>query len=263
MGQRVDFSRDAPAYDRRHGSFLSEHIARQLTATAGLQGDARILDVGAGTGRVAIPLASLGYRVTALDPAEAMLHALQKKDHAIVTRLAGEGGRLPFVDSSFDAVVLARILYLTHDWQNVLSEAVRVLRSPGFILHEWGNGSPEEEWVQIRERLRMLFEDAGIESPFHPGARTEAEVQAFFSSLGLEPGGDLWMGGELRLTLDDFLGRIADNEYSYTWNVPVEVQRHCLRELEQWAGERFDLSRSVPVPRDLGWRIYRKTGPHS
>jgi hypothetical protein len=47
-----------------------------------------------------------------------------------------------------------------------------------------GNGEAEEEWVQIREKARALFEQAGIESPFHPGARSEIEVNGWLKRLG-------------------------------------------------------------------------------
>lgn len=42
----------------------------------------RIVDFGAGTGRVALPLADLGYRVTAVDPSPAMLSRLADKASA-------------------------------------------------------------------------------------------------------------------------------------------------------------------------------------
>jgi hypothetical protein len=39
--------------------------------------------------------------------------------------------------------------------------------------------------VQIREKARTLLQDAGVDKPFHPGARSEAEVDAFLTGLGL------------------------------------------------------------------------------
>jgi SAM-dependent methyltransferase len=88
--------------------------------------------------------------------------------------MAGEGARLPFPRRVFDAVVLARVLYVMADWQAVLREAHEALRPGGYILHEWGIGDAREAWVHVRERLRTLFQEAGVEQPFHPGARTEA-----------------------------------------------------------------------------------------
>jgi len=44
-----------------------------------LQPPCRILDVGAGTGRVSLPLAAAGYTVVATDPCEEMLAVLKEK----------------------------------------------------------------------------------------------------------------------------------------------------------------------------------------
>ena len=49
--------------------------------------NSRILDVGAGTGRMSIPLSKLGYQVTAVDASKEMLKVLNEKDtdHKIET----------------------------------------------------------------------------------------------------------------------------------------------------------------------------------
>ena len=53
---------------------------RELAAAAaGRDGHASVLDIGAGTGRVALDLAALGHRVTALDLDAALLEALRER----------------------------------------------------------------------------------------------------------------------------------------------------------------------------------------
>lgn len=79
VSQRVDFSRNANVYDRRHGAFLPEEVVHLLAEAAALQPGVGILDISAGTGRVAVPLAELGCDVTALEPAFAMAEALRTK----------------------------------------------------------------------------------------------------------------------------------------------------------------------------------------
>jgi ubiquinone/menaquinone biosynthesis C-methylase UbiE len=53
----VDFSGNAPVYDRRHGALVPEGLVSQMLELTGLTLGSRILDVGAGTGRTAIPFA--------------------------------------------------------------------------------------------------------------------------------------------------------------------------------------------------------------
>jgi SAM-dependent methyltransferase len=81
----TDFSANARIYDRRHGALLSNDLTQRLIAAAHLPADAHVLDVGAGTGRVAIPLASLGRRIVAIDPSAAMLKQLREKSAGCCT----------------------------------------------------------------------------------------------------------------------------------------------------------------------------------
>lgn len=259
MSERVDFSRNAVIYDRRHGSVLSPDLTHLLAGKAGIVNGVRLLDVGAGTGRVAIPFAELGYAVIALEPAMGMIQALRNKaGHLPIRLLAAEGAALPFAEGQFHVLVLARILYLTPDWRQVLREARRVLAPGARLLHEWGNGENDEEWVQIREQARALFEEAGVSTPFHPGVRSESEVDAELAALGFTRESDVPAGPGPTMTLADFLRRLLAGELSYTWNVPTLVQDQCLPRLRAWAEARFDLTRLVATPRQLRWTVFRQ-----
>lgn len=259
MGNRVDFSANAPIYDRRHGAVLAREVAESLASAGALEPGARVLDVGAGTGRVAVALASIGCETVALDPALPMLNELRcKAPESHVRIVAGEGARLPFARCHFDGVILARILYLMPDWQAVVRQAYDVLKPGGRLFHEWGNGEADEAWVQIREKARALFQDAGIDSPFHPGARTEAEVEHYVTELGFVRSTELEIGPGPIMTLRSFVERVASGELSYIWNVPEPVQKACIPRLKKWCEETFDLDRALPIPRRLSWAIYQK-----
>ena len=186
-----------------------------------------------------------------------MLDTLRSKmAGAPIGVVAAQGAWLPFPDARFDAVVLARIMYVMADWRDVLREAVRVLRPGGRILHEWGNGSGEEDWVQIREQARTLFEDAGVANPFHPGARSEADVDRVLVGHGLTVSDEVRAEPDRQMTLAQFLASIASGECSYVWNVPAGVQQRCLPELARWAAGRFDLE--ARFPREIIWKVYRR-----
>jgi hypothetical protein len=153
---------------------------------------------------------------------------------------------------------IARLLYLTADWRAIVAEAHRVLAAGGCLLHEWGNGELEEEWVQIREEARRLFEQAGLSEPFHPGVRSETEVDQQLEDLQLVRDGKIELGPGPGTTLREFLRRLVDGELSYIWNVPEHVRIECLPRLRRWSEERFDLDQVIPMPRDLYWMIYRE-----
>ena len=216
------FSANAAAYDRSRPSRLSDAARDAIIQAARLPTGGCILDVAAGTGRVAIPLASAGCCIVAVDRSMEMLHTLRGKvETEIVPVVVACGASLPFDDRTFDAVVIARLLYLTPEWRHVLIEALRVLASGGRLLHEWANGTPPEPSVQIKEHLRTLLEGAGVADPFHPGVRVESDVDAFLSGRGcaLVDTVDVPLDGGM--PVGDFLDRIEAGEFSYTFGAPA------------------------------------------
>lgn len=103
------FNRLAADYRRRPP--YPPALAGRLLALAGGPG-ARIADLGAGTGHLAIPLARLGARVHAVEPARAMLDALAADAAGlpvVPVHAAAEETGLPA--ASFDLVLLADALH--------------------------------------------------------------------------------------------------------------------------------------------------------
>lgn len=107
-----------------------------LRTTIG-EGPLDVLDVGTGTGAIAVPLAEQGHRVTAIDQADEMLARTRAKAHARGVDIdirAGDAERLDFPDASFDVVISRWVLWLLPDPAQAAQEWQRVLR-PGGTLH--------------------------------------------------------------------------------------------------------------------------------
>lgn len=259
MSQRVDFSANARIYDSRHGAVISDELAKMFANW--LRRDATIIDIGAGTGRVAVGLAGRGVQVIAVDSSLPMLHSMRRKSgETAVLPVVADGTCLPFRSNSADGVVLARLLYLIADWQRLLLEAKDVLRQGGILFHEWGNGDASETWVQVREKARLLFQEAGVAVPFHPGARSEGEVDSCLHDLGFYRREQIEAGAGPAITLAEFLNKIQSGEFSYVWNVPKDVQDVCLPKLRRWCESEFDLDQSVPMPAAFCWAVYENAG---
>lgn len=95
--------------------------------------DKKILDVGAGTGRVSLPLALAGAQVTALDVSEKILEVLKRKNKKITT-VVGEAENLPFENESFDIVTAAFLVVHLKDPKIFFDEVYRVLKPDGLFL---------------------------------------------------------------------------------------------------------------------------------
>jgi SAM-dependent methyltransferase len=124
-----------------HGGSRAEqmfHTARVELLTAALPRPAgRILDVGAGSGGIAIPLAEAGHDVTAVEVG--FEHLTRLRDYAMdrgltVPVIQADGRRLPFAEGSFDVVILASVVHLASQPGPLLREAERVCKDGGTLL---------------------------------------------------------------------------------------------------------------------------------
>lgn len=129
-------------YDRWSSIYDDEGnplIALEERHLAGLLGDVRgrtMADIGCGTGRHAINLASRGASVTAIDFSEGMLAAARAKPGADRVRfLQHDLARpLPLPDRAFDRVLCCLVLDHIVDLTGFFGELRRVCREDGFIL---------------------------------------------------------------------------------------------------------------------------------
>jgi ubiquinone/menaquinone biosynthesis C-methylase UbiE len=93
-----------------------------------------VLEVGAGTGRDAGSIASLGGEVVALDYSEESLRLMQPAVGDAVAIVCGDATRLPFPSGSFDVVYHQGLLEHFRYPGEVLDENIRVLKRGGILL---------------------------------------------------------------------------------------------------------------------------------
>jgi SAM-dependent methyltransferase len=120
---------DAKRFGGPIGHLLLEDQERVLVEVLGNVSNRRILDMGTGTGRVAIALARRGARVTALDASKDMLSVGRKRaaDAGLsIEFVEGDAQALAVPDRSFDEVVCFRLLMHVPDWRRSMSELCRV-----------------------------------------------------------------------------------------------------------------------------------------
>jgi SAM-dependent methyltransferase len=122
-------------YDRL-ASYGSAAEAAHLVRFAGVTAADRVLDVGTGSGVVAIVAAGSGARVTAVDPTPALLSKARDNATLAGVEVAWQEGvaeRLPFADSSFDVVLSQYAHMFSSAPQKAASEMLRVLKPEGRI----------------------------------------------------------------------------------------------------------------------------------
>lgn len=119
-------------YDKKE-AYLNSFEKGQVLDLLGDVTGKKILDIGAGTGRLAIPLQKKGGEVTACDVSSEMLKVLARKNRHIET-VVGEAESLSFPDNSFDIVTAAFLIVHLKNPTRFFDEVYRVLKDGGVFL---------------------------------------------------------------------------------------------------------------------------------
>jgi SAM-dependent methyltransferase len=146
------------------------------------RGAPRVLNLGCGTGRLAIAMAAAGHEVTAVDPARPALDAARRKPGAErVTWVEGSAEALP--ERAFDAALLTghvvQLIVEDKEWAAVLRALWRSLEPGGRLLFDsrdpasraWEEWNPDDSWrsivlgdgavVEARTEVTSVDEDEG------------------------------------------------------------------------------------------------------
>jgi ubiquinone/menaquinone biosynthesis C-methylase UbiE len=109
-------------------------LRARLDRLVALTGDERVLDVGTGTGAIALALAPLVREVVGLDESEEHLALARDGAPENTSFVAGDASSLPFERGAFDLVTCVRTLHHVRRPEVVIAELVRVTRLGGRLL---------------------------------------------------------------------------------------------------------------------------------
>ncbi|HEU5374548.1 MAG TPA: methyltransferase domain-containing protein [Ktedonobacteraceae bacterium] len=269
----ISFDPVAHAYDRSRGypPDVAQQVALAMEQTASATEQTAFIEVGVGTGRIALPLASLGHNYTGVDISEKMLAQLEQKllaqnweeyeqpwgsradetapgsyhvrrfthvDPTAALRLVtSDITTLPFADSSFDVAVAVHIFHLVEGWQQAVREVLRVLRPGGLLLHCWDEHDNtlldivSKTWIDFVTELGGNASRVGPESP--------RIVSAWLREQGF-PVEELSIARwETTLTPRLALERITSRLWSRTWLLPDEIFAASVQRLTAWVFDHF------------------------
>jgi SAM-dependent methyltransferase len=132
-----------PEWQRKIVSGMLEsgepRLLKRIAPYHELPRDASILDLGSGVGNFVVACRERGLRAFGIEPdrigAGSSVTSLQiaSKRLAQTTFAAAVGEALPFLDASFDLVVLDQVIEHVSDQERVLNEAFRVLKPTGCV----------------------------------------------------------------------------------------------------------------------------------
>ncbi len=150
---RLSFGAAAQTYEQSRPEYPDAAIS-WLVGRGGL----RVLDLGAGTGKLTRGLVAAGHDVIAVDPDESMLAALTAASPH-VPAYVGSSEAIPLPDGSVDVVVAGQA-YHWFSGEPAHAEIARVLRADGIFGPVWNFRDDHLDWVAQLSELIGITGDA-------------------------------------------------------------------------------------------------------
>ena len=179
----LSFGSAAAAYERGRPSYPPEAIDWLLPA-----GARKVLDLGAGTGKLTTRLVERGLDVVAVDPIPDMLEVLRASLPA-TRALLGTAEEIPLQDNSVDAVLVAQAWHWV-DPERAIPEVARVLRPGGRLGLVWNTRDERLGWVRELGRIIGSHDDprrteVTLPAPFTKMARHRVEWTNYLTPQAL------------------------------------------------------------------------------
>ena len=231
------FDRAADIYDQTRDlpEPIASHGIQALMEHAGA--NAFILDVGAGTGRISVPMLERGANLMGCDISMSMMARLREKIPA--ARLAqADAARLPFVSGKFDALITVHVLHLVGGWREALREFKRVLKPQGRYINGWTWQDSNSALARVRNYWWSRAEARGAERR-RPGVQSREALLDEVKGMGAAIEEIEVLRFETPLAPRKVIETIAQRIFSDTWEIPEQAFQSSLRELREWAAHEY------------------------
>ena len=262
MPESVAFDRAAGYYDRTRVTDPEALRATVELLESQLGGDGSILEIGVGTGAVALPLHDHGVPLVGLDLSVPMMRKLVEKagGERPFPLLQGDATRLPFGNGALGGAYARWVLHLISNWRDAVAELCRVVRPGGRVLIEPGGYSGE--W---RELWLLFVDEVGeVAVPVGLDMRQGSALDDAFAANGAERRELATVMMPVVGTIAEFLEQTESKLFSWTWAVPDEDLERAVAAVRIRAAERWgDLDAQFNPVVPMRWRAYEVGGAGS
>ena len=194
----------------------------------------RVLDLGAGTGRIGRAFVDADDAYVGVDVSLAMLREF-RADSRTARLVQASGQQLPLRDGAFDVVLLMQVLSGADDWHGLAGEARRVVAPAGAIVVGHTNGPSSGVEAQMRRQLAAILEDLGIAS--HQPRQSRQQSLAWLESASARRVHVIAASWNAEPTPRAFLDRHRTGARFSA--LPAAAQDIALQTLSAWAQDTF------------------------
>jgi demethylmenaquinone methyltransferase/2-methoxy-6-polyprenyl-1,4-benzoquinol methylase len=231
------FASVAPTFDRHRA--LPDGVPEAIRTAVLAAVDAsppRLLDLGAGTGRIGIPFIAARDDYVGVDLSFGMLSEFKRRaaERARAPHLLqADGERLPFADASFDAIMLIQVFGGMRGWRRVLTEVRRVLRGAGVLVLGRAVAPPDGLDARMKAQLALLLDEIGAPAD-RPNTRQDAQGWLEHEARGTRLVAATWTASR---TPRGFIDRHRTGARFSA--LPTPVKDEAMRRLASWAATAF------------------------
>jgi SAM-dependent methyltransferase len=257
----VNFDRAADFYDatRDPGDEVTARTIGLLEREFRDRG--RVLEIGVGTGAIALPLVARAVPLVGIDLSTAMMSKLVEKagGRAPFPLLRADATRVPMHDGAVAGAYARHVLHLVADWEAVVAELCRVV-GRGIVLIDVGGGAGG--WMDLWEGMQPALGPEADPIGFDVVEQGTAALDDAFAASG----GRLRAVEEIASrddeTVAEALDAIRARTPSWTWRVADADLERAVELGSAWARDRYgSLDVRLNENATVRWRIYDVGGP--
>lgn len=229
-----NFDRAAQFYDNTRGFPAGEEIpiAQLLVRAGNLNTSSQILEVGIGTGRVAVPIAPYVKSIHGVDISARMMQKIYEKQPAgQIYPIQANAIELPYTNNCFDIVLLVHILHLVPDINQVIDEIDRVLKLDGKILNCWNS---DDKTFQHLRKVWSIFSDTDTKQRWQ-------QVTTIFDDRGWQRIPEKFTHTFIHKRVPaQFLEKFRNRVWSSTWKLTDEQIENAYQEMATIIKNSYD-----------------------
>ncbi len=256
-----NYDRSVMYYDqtRAFAPGVEQRAVAAIAAALSLAVGGRLLEIGVGSGRLALPLAQASdYRYHGQDISAGMMGRLREKpspkQRIMLTQ--SDAAALPYQAGSFGAVLAVHVMHLLPDVAAALREVRRVLKAGGRLISVRDNLPVGDDLgAKLEAQMALFLGEEGYAGDSRQQSKGNVTLAALTTAGAREVQSSVAFGWTLTTSPRAAFAMIAGRQTRGLWAVPEDIFQPALLRLGGWLGAEYRGVVDEPIPQERNFEI--------